>query len=315
MNTQRVNRIKISAAVALLCGLGLGAAPAARAQQPLQGTANPAQMAAGQNAGGINAATDVALDQKLDTQLTLDNTFRDETGRTVQLGEYFNKKKPVVLVMPFYKCPGICTQELNGMSDVFRDPKLRYKVGRDFDAVVVSINPKEKSDLAAMKKKEYLNQLGQPGAENGWHFLVGDEPNIKKLAGEIGFKYKYDAKTDNYAHPAGIIVITPQGKVSRYFYGVVYPAAQLRLGLTDSGQGHIGSPAEKVLLYCYHYDPQTGKYGPAIFRILQVAGFSTVLLVGTFMLMMFRREAKAGPGGLGGDPRLPEPKPRTEGEA
>jgi len=203
------------------------------------------------------------------------------------------------------------------MVDAFRDPKLRYKVGRDFEVVTLSINPKEGPDLATMKKKEYLNQLGQAGAEKGWHFLVGEEANIRKLADEVGFRYKYDPKTDNYAHPGGIIVLTPQGKVGRYFYGVVYPAAQVRLGLTDSGRGKIGSPVEKVLLYCYHYDPQTGKYGPAVFRILQVAGFSTVFLLGGFMLVMFRADAAAKRAGLASvaEQREAGGAVRTEGEA
>ena len=152
------------------------------------------------------------------------------------LSDYFGKK-PVLLVMPFYKCPGICTQELNGMVDIFRDPKIKYKVGRDFEVVTVSINPKETPELAAMKKKEYLNQLGQPGAEKGWHFLVGDGASVQKLASQIGFKFRWDEQGKQWAHSAAAIVLTPQGEISRYLYGILFDPQTVRLG------GH--SPAAK----------------------------------------------------------------------
>ncbi len=241
---------------------------------------------------GINAATDVKFDQRLDSQITLANTFRDEDGKTVELKKYFNAGKPVVLVMLFYKCPGICPAMLDGMMKTFADPRNKYRIGRDFQAITVSIAPKETPELAAAKKKEYLSLLGIPGAETGWHFLTGDEPNIRKLADEIGYKYKYDPRSDNYAHASGIVVITPDGHVSRYFYGVEYPAGQMKLALTEAGHGKIGSVVDQVILFCYHYDPQTGTYGPAIFRVLQIAGFSTIFLLGLFIIPALIKDGK-----------------------
>lgn len=242
---------------------------------------------------GINAATDVKFDQKLDTQITLNNTFRDESGATVELKKYFSKGKPVVLVMPFYKCPGICSAMLDGVLKTVADPKNKFKIGRDYHVVTVSIAPKETPELANAKKQEYLSLLGVPGAETGWHFLTGDEANIRKLADEIGYKYKYDPKTDNYAHASGIVVATPDGHVSRYFYGVEYPAGQMKLALTEASQGKIGSVVDQVILYCYHYDPQTGTYGLAIFRVMQVACFSTIFLLGLFIVPAIIKDAKA----------------------
>ncbi|MDX1932113.1 MAG: SCO family protein [Capsulimonadales bacterium] len=250
----------------------------------------------------INAARDISWTQRLDHQVTLATPFRNENGQVEPLSTYFGKR-PVVLVMPFYKCPGICTQELNGMVDAFKDPQIRFRVGRDFDVVTISINPKETPELATAKKKEYLDILDQPGAENGWHFLTGEEANIKKVADEIGFKYTYDAKTDQYAHPGGIVVLTPQGKVSRYFFGVGFSPRDVRFAVTEAGQGRIGTAVDNFLLACYHYDPQTGTYGPAVFRIMQVLGISTVAILGSFIFLSIRQEQRqAKPSATGGNP-------------
>ena len=248
----------------------------------------------------INAVRDVAWDQKLDNQVTLGTTFRDENDREVPLGTYFGHR-PVILVMPFYKCPGMCTIELSGMVDVFRDEKFRYKVGRDFDVVTLSINPNEKGDLATAKKKEYLDILAQPGAETGWHFLTGSEASIRKLADETGFRYKYQ-REDQYAHPSGIVFLTPKGRVSRYLFGAVYSPKDTRLAITEAGQGRIGSIEDKFVLACYHYDPKTGKYGLAVFRVLQVCGFATVFALGSFMILMFRKDARDGRAAKAGIP-------------
>ena len=237
----------------------------------------------------INAARDVSIEQKMDGQVTLENTFRDENDKPVKLGSYFGKK-PVILVMPFYRCSGTCIAELNGMVDLFRE--MKFKVGREFQAVVVSIDPTENGEMATMKKKEMLNLLSQPGAGDGWHFLTGDQPNIKKLADEIGFRYKYLPQNKQYAHATGIMILTPQGKVARYFFGIGYEPRDVRLALLEAGQGKIGSPTEQILLYCYHYDPSTGKYGLVVFRVLQIAGLLTVLILGSFMLVSFRRDFK-----------------------
>ena len=237
----------------------------------------------------INAAKDIRWDQRLDNKVTLTTLFRDELGRNVPIGSYFGKR-PVILVMPFYRCPGICTAELNGMVDAFKDERLKFKVGRDFDVITISINPKEGPDLATMKKREYLDILSQPGAENGWHFLTGTESSIRKVADEIGFRYKYNPVNDQYAHPGGITILTPDGKVSRYFFGVGFSPKDIRLALTEAGQGRIGSVADTFVLACYHYDPQSGRYGLAIFRLMQVLGFATVFTVGGFMFFAFRKD-------------------------
>ena len=240
----------------------------------------------------INPATDIRFDQRLNNQITTTNTFRDETGATVPLSRYFTGKKPVILVMPFYKCPGVCSAMLDGIVNSITDKRNPFVVGRDFEMVSVSIAPTETPELAAAKKKEYLSGLGVPGAEAGCHFLVGDEANIKKLAGEIGYVFKYDKKSDNYAHASGIVVLTPDGHVSHYFYGVEYPAGQMKLALTEAGQGKIGTPVDQIILACYHTDPATGKYGIMLFKVLQLAGFSTVFLVALFIVPAFLKDAK-----------------------
>ena len=238
---------------------------------------------------GINAARDVRWDQKLDGTVDLTTAFRDESGKEEPLGSFIHNR-PAIVVMPFYKCPGQCTTELNNMTDTLKDEKFKFRVGRDFDIIVVSIDPKEGAALSTAKKKEYLDVLGQPGAASGWHFLTGREANIKKLADEIGFRYKYDLKTDQYAHPTGLTVLTPKGKLSRYLLGAVYSPKDMRLALTEAGQGRIGTVADQFVLACYHYDPQTGTYGPAVFKIIQVMCFATVAVVGGFMLLSFRKD-------------------------
>ncbi|MBC8141728.1 MAG: SCO family protein, partial [Armatimonadetes bacterium] len=253
---------------------------------------------------GINAARDVKFDQKLDAQISLSNTFRDESGATVELKKYFNTGKPVIVLMPFYKCPGVCGAMLDGVLKTVADKRNKYKIGRDYQVVTVSIAPKETPELAAAKKKEYLSLLGVPGAETGWHFLTGDEANIRKLADEIGYKYKYDPKTDDYAHASGIILATDKGRVSRYFYGVEYPAGQMKLAMTEAGKGKIGTPVDQVILFCYHYDPQKGTYGIAIFRVIQIACFSTMALLGMFIVPALIKDAKT-PKVVAADATLP----------
>jgi protein SCO1 len=238
---------------------------------------------------GINASTDVRIDQKLDAQIPLDRPFRDETGQVAPLGKFFGKR-PVLMVMPFYKCTGTCVAMLNGVADLVRDPALRFKIGRDFDVVTISINPKETADLASAKKRSYMSEVGVPGAEQGWHFLTGEEADIKAVADTAGYKYKYNVVNDQYAHGSAIWLVTPKGKISRYFFGMFYPAKDVRLAMTEAGQGHIGTVVDQWLLYCYKYDPQKGKYGLAVFRLMQVFGTATVLLLGTFIIGSLRKE-------------------------
>lgn len=239
---------------------------------------------------GINASTDVRVEQKLDAQLPLDRTFRDEAGRTVKLGQYFGKR-PVLILMPFYKCTATCVAIQNGVADLIREPGLRFKVGQDYDVVTISINPRETADVASAKKRALMSEVGLPGADQGWHFLTGDEADIRAVADASGYHYKYDVRTDQYAHASAIWLATPKGKISRYFFGVVYPIKDVRLALTEAGQGHIGTLTDQWLLYCYHYDPSQGKYGVAVFRLLQVFGLATALLLGTFIFTNLRKEA------------------------
>jgi len=225
------------------------------------------------------ALSDVGIDQKLDQQLPLDLVFHDESGKDVKLGQYFGQK-PVVLALVYYDCPMLCTQILNGMVTSFR--VLPFQVGKEFDVVTVSFDPRETSALATTKKNVYVNYLPEKmraGARSGWHFLTGDQENIAKLAEAVGFRYHYDEATKQFAHASGIMVATPHGRLSRYFYGVEYAPRDLRLGLIESSANKIGSPVDQLLLYCYHYDPATGTYGAAVMKIMRIAGVITVLAI------------------------------------
>ncbi len=240
---------------------------------------------------------DVGIDQKLNAQVPVDLTFRDETGRAVHLAEYFGEK-PVVLALVYYECPMLCTQVLNGLLRSFQS--LKFDVGKQFNVVTVSINPREKPDLAKAKQDVYVGLYGRGGAAQGWHFLTGDESQIQRLAQAVGYRYAYDPQTGQYAHASGIMVLTPQGRVSKYFYGIQYAPRDLRLGLVEASANKIGSPSDELLLFCYHYDPTTGKYGLVISNVLKLASLATVLVLGILMLVMFRREryTTLGKGGV-----------------
>ncbi|MDZ7360585.1 MAG: SCO family protein [candidate division KSB1 bacterium] len=231
----------------------------------------------------------VGIDQKLGAQLPLELTFRDENGQETPLRKYFHEK-PVILAFVYYECPMLCTQVLNGLLETLKT--LSFDAGKQFDVLVVSFDPSETSKLAAEKKAGYLQQYGRPGAESGWHFLTGDSAAIRRLTEAAGFRYQYDPVTDQFAHASGVIVITPQGKIARYFYGIEYAGRDLRLALVEASENKIGSPVDVLLLYCFHYDPQTGKYGLVIMNVLRVAGIATVLALGTFMIVMFRRDRR-----------------------
>ncbi len=231
----------------------------------------------------------VAFDQNLDAQVPLDLTFRDESGRTVRLGDYVHDR-PVILTLVYYRCPLLCGQELNGLARSLKP--LSLDVGKDFQVVTVSIDPTETPELAAAKKANYMKRYGRPGAENGWHFLTGDAESIAALAGTVGFRYTYNPDTKLYAHAAGLVVLTPKGRIARYFYGIDFPAKDLQYSLIDASSGKIGSPIARLLLLCYHYDPATGQYTLAVVNVLRVLGTATVLALGTFMLVMFRRDRR-----------------------
>jgi protein SCO1 len=234
----------------------------------------------------------VGIDQKLNQSIPLDLTFRDEDGRTVALGQFFGQK-PVVLTLVYYNCPMLCTQVLNGVESSLKE--LSTDIGNQYDVVTISIDPTESHVLAKTKKEMYVGMYGRPGAAQGWHFLTGDEPQIKQLADAVGFRYAYDPDTKQFAHASAIMLLTPEGKISRYFYGIQYPTRDLRLGLVEASEGKIGSPVDQVLLFCYHYDPSTGKYGLLISHVIQIGGALTVLVLGIGMLILFRGEHYALP--------------------
>jgi protein SCO1 len=234
----------------------------------------------------------VGINQKLNQSIPLNLTFRDENGAPVQLAQFFGKK-PVILTLVYYNCPMLCTQVLNGAESSLKE--LSTDIGNQYDVITISIDPTESHVLAKTKKEMYVGMYGRPGAAQGWHFLTGDEPQIKQLADAVGFRYAYDPDTKQFAHASVIMLLTPEGKISRYFYGIQYPTRDLRLGLVEASEGKIGTPVDQVLLFCYHYDPATGKYGLLISHIIQAGGALTVLILGVGMLILFRGEHYALP--------------------
>ena len=243
--------------------------------------------AGGQSQGRPQLLQDVGFDQRLNEQIPLGLVFQDEKGKSVQLREYFGEK-PVVLSLVYYECPMLCTQVLNGLMRSLKN--LSLDVGKEFNVVTVSINPNERTILANAKKMLYAGLYGRPGAMEDWHFLTGQRDSIEQLARAVGFRYAYDPVSGQYAHASGIMVLTPEGRLSRYFYGIEYPSRDMRLSLVEASAGKIASPVDQILLFCYHYDPMTGKYGLAITHVVRAAGLATVLALGTFLLVMFRRE-------------------------
>ena len=231
----------------------------------------------------------VGIDQRLNAQLPLQTTFHDESGRTVQLGEYF-KDKPVVLAMVYYTCPMLCNEVLSGLTSSLK--MLQFTAGKEFEVVAISINPSERPTHALEKRAGYINRYRRAGSEVGWHFLTGEEKSIKAVAEAVGFRYAWDPAIQQYAHASAIMVVTPQGKLAQYFYGINYSSKDLRLGLVQASENRIGSLVDQLLLFCYHYDPATGKYSTAVMRIVRTAGAFTALGIGLFVVVMFRRERR-----------------------
>ncbi len=233
------------------------------------------------------ALRDVAFDQKLNQQVPLDLEFRDESGKTVQLAKYFNDK-PVILIFVYLKCRDLCPLLLDGVVRSLR--ALSFSAGNQFNLLTVSFDAHDTPALAAAKKKTFLDRYGRPGAAAGWHFLTGDDAAIQKFTESAGFHYTYDAHTGEFAHAAGIVLLTPEGKTSRYFYGIDFSPRDLRLGLIEAAANKIGSAVDQLLLFCYHYDPVTGKYGLLITNVIRLAALATVLILGGFIFAMLRRE-------------------------
>jgi len=236
----------------------------------------------------------VGITQNLNSRIPPDLLFRDETGKSVRIGDFFGRK-PILLSLVYFDCPALCTEVLNGELRTMK--AISLDLGKDFDAVTVSFEPKDTPALAKAKRDVYAGQYGRPEAADHWHFLTGEQQSIDALTNVVGFHYAYDSSIRQYAHAAAIRVLTPDGRIDRYFYGVIYPARDVRLGLVEASEGKIGTLTDHALLYCYQYDPMTGKYGVVVMNVLRAAGGLTVLILGIFMTVMFLRERKR-PSGL-----------------
>jgi len=240
---------------------------------------------------------DVGIDQKLDSQLPLDLVFKDESGASVRLGDYIGKK-PIVLSLVYFNCPMLCNQVLNGLTGSM--DTLSFDIGKEFEVVTVSFDPRETPELARDKKETYIKWYKRPGAAEGWHFLTGDKHEIDKLAAAVGFRYRYDPATNQFAHASGIMLATPEGKLARYFYGIEYAPRDLKLGLIEASENKIGSPVDKLLLYCYHYDPASGKYGPVVMKLIRLGGAATMIGFVAMVFWMRRRNMMRQSGAGGG---------------
>lgn len=237
------------------------------------------------------ALKQVAIDQRLNEQVPLGLAFRDEDGRQVTLGDYFGKR-PVILTLAYYECPMLCTLVLNGLTKSLKT--MSFDPGDEFEIVTVSFDPRDTPATARAKKDTYVKEYGREGAAEGWHFLTGDEASIHALTEAVGYHYNWVPGENQFAHAAAIMVLTPDGKLARYFYGVEYAPRDLRLGLVEAGRGEIGSPIDQLLLYCYHYDPMTGTYGAVAMNLVRAGGALTVLALGVFIAVMRRREHALG---------------------
>lgn len=268
------------------------AAPAAA--QPTTGLQAP--QAQGMVSTDVPAQLEgVTFEQRLGAQLPLDVRFRDETGRDVALGDFFGRR-PVVLAFVYYSCPMLCTQVLNGVSGSAK--ALPFTVGEDFDVVYVSFDPRDTAAAAAEKKRAQLEDYKQTATAGGWHFLTGNEASIRRVTNAAGFSYRWDEASGQFAHVSGVLTVTPDGRIARYFYGVEYSPKELRMAIVESSHGTIGSAVDQLLLYCYHYDPATGRYGVVAMNLVRLGGAVTVIALAGFIWLMRRREAAHKPVGF-----------------
>lgn len=228
------------------------------------------------------------IEQKLNAQISLDAVFKDENGREVRLGEYFGKR-PVILALVYYECPMLCNEVLNGLTGSLKG--LSFDAGKEFDVVAISFDAREneKPDLAKNKKESYMKRYSRPGTENGWHFLTGTQGELDKVTQAVGFNYYWDEKSNQFAHAGGIMIATPEGKLSRYLYGIDYAPKDIKFAVMESAENKIGNPAEQLMLYCYHYDPSTGKYGLSILKVIRLAGIVLLIGMGAMFFAFWRR--------------------------
>jgi protein SCO1 len=242
------------------------------------------------------ALREVAFDQRLGQALPLDAALVDESGRAVRLGDYFGRR-PVVLTLAYYGCPMLCTLSLNGLASALKT--LSFDAGREFEVVTVSFEPKETPQQAASAKKAYIERYGRPQAAAGWHFLTADAAAVAAVTRAVGFRYAWDEETRQYAHPTGVVVATPQGRIARYLYGVEYAPKDLRFALVEASAGRVGTPVDQLLLYCYEYDPVRGRYGAAIMRTVRFMGILTVVGLAALITILRRSERAAARGEAG----------------
>jgi protein SCO1/2 len=231
---------------------------------------------------------EVTFQQRLDAELPLDAPFKDEAGRTVTLGDYFTGRKPVIVAFVYYQCPMLCTQVMNGISSALK--AVPFKPGDDFDIVLVSFDPRDTPAMAAEKKRAHMEYWDAQATAAAWHFLTGDEGSIRRATSAAGFNYRWDAPSGQFAHVSGVLVVTPDGRLSRYFYGVEYSPKELRMALVESGEGKIGTAIDQLLLYCYHYDPAAGRYGVIVMNLVRLGGVLTVAFMAGFIVLMRRKE-------------------------
>ena len=282
-----IRRAITKAAATALCVLSLAlATPIAASAQGFTRDATTGTPATAQP----QIFSQVGIDQRLNNQIPLDLNFRDEQGRAVKLGDYFGKR-PVILTLVYYQCPMLCTQVLNGLTSSLN--VLKFDVGREFDVLTVSIDPRETPDMAMAKKQVYIGRYRRATAPQGWHFLTGDQPQIAALAKAVGFRYAFDPKTDQFAHASAIMIVTPEGKLAQYYYGIDYSPKDIRLALVEASKNKIGNVVDEVVLYCFHYDPTSGKYNAKVITLVRAAGVLTVMLLGGFIFVSEKRNAKA----------------------
>jgi protein SCO1 len=292
MQTRRGARRRLESRVAAVCILHLAFCIAVAEAQQQPGMPGSMGHRTGIVASNVQPQfKEVTFAQQLNQKLPLEATFKDETGRSVKLGEYFGGTKPVLLAFVYYQCPMLCAQTLNGISSALK--VVPFTPGEEFDVVLISFDPRDTPEAANAKKQAHLRHWSTADTADGWHFLTGDEPAIRQVTAAAGFTYRWDAASGQFAHVSGILTVTPEGRLSRYFYGVEYSPKELRLALVESGQGRVGSAVEELLLYCFQYDPTSGRYGLVVMNLVRLGGVVTLLFVAGFVLVMRRRETRA----------------------
>ena len=293
-----VRKMQLAVARTMVAAMLVGASMLAVAQPPsafLDKSSQPASQASPAD------LSNVGIDQRLDQQLPLDLQFKDEAGKTVKLGDYFQSGRPVILNLVYYTCPMLCGEELAGEASALG--VLRFTPGKEYEVVSVSFNPDETPKDAADKKQVYIARMNEHLEHktdgSGWHFLTGQQTEIKQLADAVGFHYRRDPRTGQFIHAAAIMLVTPKGKIAQYYYGVEFSPKDIRLGLIEASRDKIGTIVDQVVLYCYHYDPNTGRYGAVVTNMMRVAGAATMLILGGFLIVMYRRESHGTPKGTG----------------